>query len=59
MHSIETIGIKFPIPAQTASKQVVSHIVYDIGRNVPFYVGDEASCLELEFANDRYVCFSL
>lgn len=47
------------ISQKSASVLKLTNCVYDIGRNIPFYFGDEESCLDLEFTSDNYLSVEL
>jgi hypothetical protein len=47
------------LPAKTCLVYELTMCVYDIAKNCMFYYGDEKSCLELEFTNDRYMALPI
>jgi hypothetical protein len=47
------------INQRSASIVELTHVVYHIGRNIPFYYGDEQSCLALEWQSDNYIAIPI
>jgi hypothetical protein len=47
------------ISQRSASLIPITHVVLDIGRNIPFFYGEEATSLELEFQSDNYLSIEI